>query len=130
MQMQTQITQTSYKTAEREMGGTERGVRFAAHPLGSCSADQIISSQGEGAASRLSPFLVSDSATPWTVAHQAPLSMGVSRQGCWSGLPSPPPGDLPNPGIEPTSLGSPALMGGYFTSSATWGAQGEGVCIL
>ena len=48
----------------------------------------------------------SDSATPWTVAHQAPLSMGFSRQEYWSGLPFPSPGDLPNPGIEP---GSPSL---------------------
>ena len=39
--------------------------------------------------------------TLWTVAHQAPLSIGFSRQECWSGLPFPPPGDLPNPGIEP-----------------------------
>ena len=46
-------------------------------------------------------------ATPWTVAHQAPLSMGFSRQECWSGLPFPSPGDLPNPGIEPRS---PALQ--------------------
>ena len=45
-------------------------------------------------------------ATPWTVAHQAPLSMRFSRQAYWSGLPCPPPGDLPNPGIK---LGSPAL---------------------
>ena len=41
--------------------------------------------------------------TPWTVAHQAPLSMGFSRQEYWSGLPFPSPGDLPNPGIEPRS---------------------------
>ena len=47
--------------------------------------------------------IMSDSVTPWTVAHQAPLSMGFSRQGYWSGLPCPPPGDLPNPGIEPRS---------------------------
>ena len=46
-------------------------------------------------------------ATPWTVAHQAPLFMGFSRQKYWSGLPFPSPGDLPNPGIEP---GSPALQ--------------------
>ena len=46
-------------------------------------------------------------ATPWTVAYQAPPSMGFSRQVCWSGLPFPSPGDLPNPGIEP---GSPALQ--------------------
>ena len=48
--------------------------------------------------------------TPWTVAHQAPLSMGFSRQEYWSGLPCPPPGDLPKPGIEPGSLMSPALV--------------------
>ena len=42
--------------------------------------------------------------TLWTVTRQAPLSMGVSRQECWSGLPFPPPGDLPHPGIEPTGL--------------------------
>ena len=54
---------------------------------------------------------------------QAPLSMGFSMQAYWSGLPSPPPGDLPNPGIEPTSLMSPALASGLFTSSATWEAQ-------
>ena len=41
--------------------------------------------------------------TPWTVACQAPLFMGFSRQECWSGLPFPTPGDLSNPGIEPTS---------------------------
>ena len=46
--------------------------------------------------------VVSDSASPWTVAHQAPLSMGFSRQEYWSGLPCPPLGDLPNPEIEPT----------------------------
>ena len=44
-----------------------------------------------------------------TEVHQAPLSMGFSRQGCWRGLPCPPPGDLPDPGIEPVSLSSPAL---------------------
>ena len=42
--------------------------------------------------------------TPWAVAYQAPLSMGFSRQECWSGLPFPSPGDLPDPGIEPGSL--------------------------
>ena len=55
---------------------------------------------------------VSDSATLWTVARQAPLSMGFSRQEYWSGLPFPPPGDLPDPGIEP---GSPILADGFFT---------------
>ena len=48
--------------------------------------------------------VMSDSATPWTVARQAPLSMGFSRQEYWSGLPCPHPGDLPDPGIEPRSL--------------------------
>ena len=60
-------------------------------------------------------------ATPWTVAHQAPLSMGFSGQEYWSGLPCPPPGDLPDPGIEPVSLMSPALAGSFFTMNATWG---------
>ena len=52
----------------------------------------------------------------WTVACHTPLSMGFSRQGHWSGLPRPPPRDLPDPGIEPTSLLSPALAGRFFTT--------------
>ena len=60
--------------------------------------------------------------TLWTVAHQAPLSMGFPRQEYWSGLPCPPPGDLPNPGIEPKHPVSPALAGGFFTTSTTWEA--------
>ena len=62
-------------------------------------------------------------ATSWTVAHQAPLSMGFSRQEYWSGLPCPPPGDLPKPGIKPASLTSPALASGFFTTGATWEAH-------
>ena len=58
-------------------------------------------------------------ATPWTVAHQAPLSMGFPRQEYWSGLPCPSPGDLPHPGTEPTSLTS-VLASGFFTTSTTW----------
>ena len=50
------------------------------------------------------------------VAHQAPLSMGFSRQEYWSGLPFPSPGDLPDPGIKPESPESPALAGGFFTT--------------
>ena len=46
---------------------------------------------------------MSDSSNPWTVAHQTPQPMGLGRQEYWSGLPFPSPGDLPNPGIEPTS---------------------------
>ena len=59
---------------------------------------------------------------PWTVAHQAPLSMGFSGQDYWSGLLCPPPGDLPNPGTGPESLVSPELAGGFFTTSAAWKA--------
>ena len=51
--------------------------------------------------------------TPWTVAHQSPLSMGFPRQDYWSGLPFSSPGDLPYPGIKPES---PALAGGFFTA--------------
>ena len=53
--------------------------------------------------------------TLWTVAHQAPLSMGISRQGYWSGLPFPPSGDLPDPGIKPTS---PILQADFLPSVA------------
>ena len=59
----------------------------------------------------------------WTVAVQAPLSKGFSRQEYWSGLPGPSPGDPPNPGIEPLSLMSPASTGGFLTTSSTWEAQ-------
>ena len=56
-------------------------------------------------------------ATPWTVACQAPRSREFSRQEHWSGLPFPPPGDLPHPGIKPESLSSPALTGRFFTTA-------------
>ena len=59
-------------------------------------------------------------ATLWTVAHQASLSVGFSRQEHWNGLLCPPPGDLPNPGIKPASLKSSTLAGKLFTTSATW----------
>ena len=58
----------------------------------------------------------------WPVVHQGPLSKGVSRQECWSGLPCPTPGDLPNQGIKPVSLASPALAGSFFTTSTSWEA--------
>ena len=61
--------------------------------------------------------------TLWTVACQAPLSMGFSRPEYWNRLPFPSPGDLPDPGIEPASHSSPALAGGFFTTSATWEAH-------
>ena len=60
--------------------------------------------------------------TPWAIAHQAPLSMEFSRQEYWSGLPCPPPGDLPDPGIKSTSLVSPGLAGRFFTTSTPWEA--------
>ena len=74
----------------------------------------------------LSPVQLS--VTSWTVAHQAPLSMGLSRQEQWNGigwvgLPYPPPEDLFDPGIEPTSYMSPALAGRFFTTNATWKAH-------
>ena len=65
---------------------------------------------------------MSDSATLWTVAHHAPLATEFSREEYWSGLPFPTPGDLPDPGIEPESLVSPAVAGGFFTTSAPWEA--------
>ena len=53
------------------------------------------------------------SVTPWTIARQAPLSLGFSRQECWSGLPCPPPGDLPDPGIQSVS---PTFAARFFTA--------------
>ena len=58
------------------------------------------------------------------VARQAPLSMGFSSQEYWSGLPCPPPWDLPDPGIIPTCLAPLALAGGFFITSATREAPG------
>ena len=98
--------------------------------------ERVVSWHGSGACGRRAPcapcvrakYMLSRFShvrlfvTPWTVVCQAPLSMGFSRQGYWRGLPCPPPGDLPNPGIEPTSLMSPALAGWFFTTNATWEA--------
>ena len=61
-------------------------------------------------------------ATSWTVAHQASLSLGFSRQEYWSGLPHPPLGDLPNPGMEPTSPKAPALQADSLPLSY-WGSS-------
>ena len=58
--------------------------------------------------------------TLWTVARQAPLSTGFSRQEYWSGLPCPPPEDIPCPGLEPVSLTPPALEDRFFTTTITW----------
>ena len=59
-------------------------------------------------------------ATPWTVACQAPLSLGFCRQECWSGVLCSPPGDLLNPRIKSASPTSLALAGGFSTTSTTW----------
>ena len=66
---------------------------------------------------------MSNSVTLWTIACQAPLSRGFSRQEYWSRLPFPSPGNLPHQGIEPVSLMSPILVDGFFTTRATWEAQ-------
>ena len=80
--------------------------------------------------------------TLWTVARQALLYIGLSRRECWNGLPylirlpCPPPGNLPDSGIEPASLMYPALAGRFFTTSATWEAHdieyasGIYICII
>ena len=68
--------------------------------LGGLSVSLRVCTSGNLCAQSLSHV---DSATSWTVAHQAPLSVGFPRQGYWSGLPFPSPGDLPDPGIEPQS---------------------------
>ena len=59
----------------------------------------------------------------WTVAQQAPLPKGFFHQEYWRGLPCPPPGDLPNPGIKPVFLVSPTLVGKFLTTSNTWEAH-------
>ena len=63
--------------------------------------------------------------TPWTVAHEAPLSMGFPRQEYWSGLPFPIRGDFPNPGMKLRFLAFPALAARFFTTSTTWEAPQE-----
>ena len=65
--------------------------------------------------------------TLWTVARQAPLSLRLSRQESWSGLPCPPPGDLPDLGIE---FMSPVLASGFLTTGATWKRQGTPLLLL
>ena len=82
------------------------------------AAPVYISTNSVGGWWWFSRSVMSDSWTPWTVASQAPLSMGFSRQKYWNGLPFPSPGDLPDPGIK---HGSPALqadsiltLGGYL----------------
>ena len=74
---------------------------------------------GGGLVAKLCPTLCD----PVDCSSQAPLSVGFSRQEYWSGLPGPPPGDLPNSGIKPLSLAFPALVGRFVITSTTWEAQ-------
>ena len=74
--------------------------------------------------------IVSDSVTPWTVAHQAPLSMGFPRQEYWSGLLFSSPGFLPDSEIEPKSLALPVLAGRFFTTESPGKLIFSNICIL
>ena len=65
------------------------------------------------------------SVTVWTVACQAPLYVGFSKEECWSGLPCPPPGDLPNPRIKPVSLMSPSLAGRFLNHQHHLGLESK-----
>ena len=78
--------------------------------------------QKEVCACQVTSVLPDSLVTPWTVALQAPLSIGFSRQECWSGLPCPPPGHLLDSGA---CLLSPALAGRFFTTTTTWEAPLE-----
>ena len=70
----------------------------------------------------MASVVFNSSVAPRTGAHEDPLSVGFSRQKYWSGLPCPPPGDLPSSRAEPAFLTSPALAGWFSTTSATWEA--------
>ena len=69
--------------------------------------EKVLENEQEADKKKMFASLCNLRVTPWTIAHQAPLSMRFSRQEYWSGLPCTPPGDLPNPGINP---GPPALQ--------------------
>ena len=72
----------------------------------------------QSVACSVTQFVCDPFVTPWTAACQAPLSVGFSRQEYWSGLPFPSPGNLPDPGIEPSSPVSPSLAGRFFTTES------------
>ena len=80
-------------------------VIFKVHPI-----KKSVHSRNNGESENLSHLVMSDSVTPWAVAHQGPMSMGFSRQEYWSGMPCPPPGDLPDPEMELASPAAPALQ--------------------
>ena len=85
------------------------------HSLPLCNMNVDFLPSNVGTRSVTQSFLIF--VTPWTVALQAPLSMGLLRQEYWSGLPFPSPGNLTDPGIGPPSLVSPTLTGRFFTTA-------------
>ena len=97
-----------------------------------CDWPKENSQDGQACASSRMLSIVCLFVTPWTVAHQAPLSMGFFRQESWtsSGLPFPPPGDLPHPGTEHASSAFPALAGGFFIPESPGKLQVEHVLVL
>ena len=90
-------------SCHKELGMTEASEQAHTQANIACEHDQLLS-------------FIWLFVTSWTVAYQAPLSMGFSRQEYWRGLPCPPPGDLPDPRIKPVSLAFPALAGRFFTT--------------
>ena len=90
---------------------------YGAFPSGSCSHNSL--ARGRHGGRNYLRGLPACSVTQWIVARQAPLSIGFSKQEYWSGISFPPPGDLPDPGIEPLSPVFPSFAGGFFTSWAT-----------
>ena len=110
-----------------EGGAAERGASISLH-TGSLFRNTPPSltcpwaiAAGANESERVSRSVMSDSATPWTVAHQAPLSMEFSRQEYWSGLPFSSPGESPHPGIEPGS----SCIAGRFFAVWTWLLKGR-----
>ena len=81
--------------------------------------DSVWPGPGQHVCVHMCSIMSNSFAIPWTIAHQASLSVEFPGKEYWNGLPLPTPGDLPDPGIEPTSLVSPALASGFFTPSAT-----------
>ena len=106
--------------AHWDFSGFESGLGYLISVEGQSPGNQDVS----GCVCALSCFSrVWHCVTFWTVAHQALLSMGLSRQDYWSELPCLPPGDLPNSRVKHMSLKSPALAGRFFTTSTTWEAH-------
>ena len=101
-------------------GASSKGPTYQCRRNKRCVFDPWVGKIPQGRAWQPTPVFLSGE-SPWTVACQAPQSMGFSRQEYWSGLPCPPLGDLPNTGMEPASLKSPTLAGQFLTTG-TWKA--------